>query len=73
MRVGDIAEINKLSIPEKILLVEDLWDSISSDEPAVPVPQNHMDELDGRLGRYEAAPGNLLSLEELQRITSRRK
>ncbi|MCZ7624114.1 hypothetical protein KsCSTR_30000 [Candidatus Kuenenia stuttgartiensis] len=31
MRVNDIPEITKLSTPEKILLVEDLWDSISSD------------------------------------------
>jgi hypothetical protein len=38
MRVSDISEIKKLSTPEKILLVEDLWDSIASDESAVPVP-----------------------------------
>jgi len=38
MRANDIREIAKLSTPEKILLVEDLWDSIASDESAVPVP-----------------------------------
>jgi hypothetical protein len=38
MRVRDISQIEKLIIPEKILLVEDLRDSISSDESAVPVP-----------------------------------
>ena len=38
MRASDIHEITKLSTPEKILLVEDLWDSIASDESAVPVP-----------------------------------
>jgi putative addiction module component (TIGR02574 family) len=38
MRVSDIHEVIKLSTPEKILLVEDLWDSIASDESAVPVP-----------------------------------
>jgi len=38
MRASDIYEIAKLSTPEKILLVEDLWDSIASDESAVPVP-----------------------------------
>jgi putative addiction module component (TIGR02574 family) len=30
MRVEDLPEISKLSAPEKILLVEDLWESISS-------------------------------------------
>ena len=66
MKVSDIPEIAKLSAPEKILLVEDLWDSISSDESAVPVPGSHMDELDRRLKRYESAGGRLLSIGELQ-------
>jgi putative addiction module component (TIGR02574 family) len=73
MRVSDISEIKKLSTPEKILLVEDLWDSIVSDEPVVPVPQSHMEELDIRLKRYEAAPGSLLSLEELRTRIERKK
>ena len=73
MRVSDISEIKKLSTPEKILLVEDLWDSIASDESVVPVPQSHMEELDTRLKKYEAAPGNLLSLEELRTRIERRK
>ena len=67
MRVSDIPEIARLSVPEKILLVEDLWDSIATDEAAVPMPQSHREELDRRLERYQANPGNLLSLEELQR------
>ncbi|GBE03016.1 putative addiction module component [bacterium BMS3Bbin06] len=73
MRVNDIPEINKLSTPEKILLVEDIWDSIASNESVVPVPQSHMEELDRRLKRYESAPGNLLSLEELQARIEKRK
>jgi len=32
-----------------------------------------MEELDTRLKRYEAAPGNLLSLEELRTRIERRK
>ena len=73
MHANDIPEITKLSTPEKILLVEDLWDSISSDESGVPVPQSHMEELDRRLKRYESAPGTLLSLEELRTRIERRK
>ena len=73
MRVSDIPEITKLSTPEKILLVEDLWDSITSDESVVPVPHSHMEELDKRLKKYESAPGNLLSLEELRTRIERRK
>lgn len=73
MRVSDIPEITKLSMPEKILLVEDLWDSITSDESVVPVPHSHMEELDKRLKKYESAPGNLLSLEALRTRIEKRK
>ena len=73
MRVNDIPEIARLSTPEKILLAEDLWDSIASDESKVPVPQSHTEELDRRLRSYESHPGNLLSLEELQTRIEKRK
>ena len=73
MRVSDITEISKLSTPEKILLLEDLWDNIASDESAVSVPQGHVEELDRRIKRYESAPGTLLSLEELRTRIERRK
>jgi putative addiction module component (TIGR02574 family) len=73
VRASDIPEITKLSTPEKILLLEDLWDSIASDESVVPVPQSHKEELDRRLKRYESAPGPLLSLEELRTRIERRK
>ena len=73
MRASDIQEIIKLSTPENILLVEDLWDSIASDESAVPVPQNHMEELDRRLKGYGSPPGNLLSLDELRTRIEKRK
>jgi len=73
MRITDIPEIENLTTSEKILLVEDLWDKIAVDESRIPIPQSHKEELDRRLARYEAHPGSLLSLEELQgRIESRK-
>jgi len=73
MRLSDIPQIFRLSMPEKILLVEGLWDSIASDESSVPVPKSHMKELDRRLKSYESNPANLLSLEELRgRIETRK-
>jgi putative addiction module component (TIGR02574 family) len=73
MRALDIPQIEKLSIPEKILLVEDLWDKIIADEYDIPVPQSHMTELDKRLARHKAMPGELLSLDELQKRIKSRK
>ncbi len=31
-----IAELKTLSVPERLQLVEDLWDSIASDQMALP-------------------------------------
>ncbi|TAN43272.1 MAG: addiction module protein [Nitrospirae bacterium] len=73
MRVKDIPQINNLGTAEKILLVEDLWDSVSSEDSAVPVPQSHMNELNKRFDRYKAGPGALLSLDELRTKIESRK
>ncbi|MEW6356403.1 MAG: addiction module protein [Planctomycetota bacterium] len=73
MRTGDIREIARLSPAEKILLVEDLWDSIASEPSSVPVPQSHKDELAKRLKAHASNPSDLLSLEELQARIDRRK
>jgi putative addiction module component (TIGR02574 family) len=59
-------EMRVCDIPEKILLVEELWDNIALDEASVPVLQSHVDELNRRFKSYKSAPENLLSLEELQ-------
>ena len=72
VRVNDIPEIARLSTPEKILLVEDLWESIAADESAVPVPRNHKEELDRRFERHQSDPGRLLTLEELHERIVRR-
>ncbi|MHC4356763.1 MAG: addiction module protein, partial [Planctomycetota bacterium] len=56
MRVDDIPEIGRLTAPEKILLVEALWDSIASEESNVPVPPSHREELDRRLADYKKDP-----------------
>jgi putative addiction module component (TIGR02574 family) len=73
MRIKDLPEISKLSTPEKILLVEDLWDSISSDEASITVPESHKAELDKRLKRHQSAPGALLSLDDLRARIEKRK
>ena len=73
MRLNEIPGIAKLSVAERILLLEDLWESIASEPSSVPVPQSHRDELDKRLADYEKDPGSLLTLEDLrQRVEAGR-
>jgi len=48
--------IDQLSLAERILLVEEIWDSIAAETAALDVPQSHKDELDRRLAAYRANP-----------------
>jgi putative addiction module component (TIGR02574 family) len=41
-----------LSVDERIKLVEDLWDSITSDQKALPLTSEQKAELDRRLDAY---------------------
>ena len=66
MQIDSIAEISTLSTAERILLVEDIWDSIVADAASLRVPQSHLDELERRWARFPAGQGDLLSLEELR-------
>ncbi|MCR4342441.1 MAG: addiction module protein [Patescibacteria group bacterium] len=72
MKIKDVPKILRLSVPEKILFVEDLWDSISSIESEIPVPESHKNELDHRLEKHYS-PGELLSIKELQTRIEKRK
>ena len=73
MRVKDIPELERLSVAEKIMLVEELWDIISAEESSVPIPQSHLDELERRQKRNAADPGRLLTLSELKQSIEKRK
>lgn len=46
-------KLSKLPIDERIKLVEDLWDSIASDQKALPITDEQKAELDRRLDAYE--------------------
>ena len=48
------SNLRKLPLDERIRLVEDLWDSIASDQNALPLTSDQRAELDRRLDAYEA-------------------
>ena len=51
-----LADMSELSVPERILLVEDLWDSIAKDADAVPITRAQRAELDLRLEAHTRDP-----------------
>lgn len=52
-------EISRLGLPEKLLLVKEIWDSIAANNEAIPIPAWQKEELDKR---YEAYKENKLAL-----------
>ena len=58
--------IDRLSLAERILLVEEIWDSNAAESEALELPQSHKDELDRRLAAHEADPHSGSSWEDLK-------
>lgn len=44
--------LQELSASEKILLAEDLWDSVASNEQLIPITEDQKNILDKRLAKY---------------------
>ena len=46
-------EVSKLGLSEKLLLVEDIWDSIAANNSEIPMPMWQKQELDRRYEEYK--------------------
>jgi len=55
MKTADIPEIDRLSVSEKLLLVEALWDDVREDE-SLPLPAWHREVLKESASNYNEAP-----------------
>ena len=67
MRIRDIPEIAKLSTPEKILLVEDLWDDLAGIPEQVPVYAWQKRELERRKTNLMNNPASGLHWEQVKK------
>jgi putative addiction module component (TIGR02574 family) len=57
MATDPLREIRKLSVSERIQLVEDIWDSIAAEPDAFPPTEEQQAELERRIADAEAKPG----------------
>lgn len=48
--------LQELTASEKILLAEELWDSVAAKEQLIPITDEQKKELDLRLASYSTAP-----------------
>ena len=51
--LGMNQNLRELPVEERIRLVEDLWDSITNDQKALPLTSEQISELDRRLDKFE--------------------
>ncbi len=65
-QVSNPPDYRSMSIPERILLVEEIWDSIAADQQSLEVTQAQKDELDRRIAACEAAPNEGSTWEEVK-------
>jgi putative addiction module component (TIGR02574 family) len=66
-------EILGLSVPERILLVEDIWDSIAEFPEEVPLTVAQKQELDMRLEAYHRDPSAGAPWAEVRERIRKRK
>ena len=61
-----IDEIKQLDITERILLVEEIWDSIAKEQENVGLSEYEKEVLDARLISLNENPNNLMSWDEIK-------
>ena len=66
-------EMKKLSVAERILLVEEIWDSIAAEQESLEVTEAQKRELDRRLKAYDKSPADGYSWDEVKRRVTTHK
>jgi putative addiction module component (TIGR02574 family) len=67
IKMTAINELKALSVSERLQLVEDLWDSIASDQMALPDHPQIVEEVRLRRARFEGKLSSGLSWDQLKR------
>ncbi len=60
------SEIDKMSLPERLRAMEQLWDAVCRDAGNVASPEWHRDILEDRKARAERGEARFLTLTELR-------
>jgi len=65
--MSNIKDILKLSVDERINLVQTIWDSIAADTEVSEINEEHKKILDKRLEAQQNNPSNVASWEEVKK------
>ena len=64
--------IDRLSVDERLALVEDIWDSIALESGALPLTDAQRTELDRRIAEHDANPDDVVPWEDVKTSMGRR-
>lgn len=63
----DMDAIRRLSLSEKLALVEEIWESISDDPTSIPVSEAQLAEARQRLVAHDANPRTAIPWDEAEK------
>lgn len=63
----NLDEILKLSISERILIVEAIWDSIAAENREYKITDEELNILEERYEEYKANPSDVLTWDEVKK------
>jgi putative addiction module component (TIGR02574 family) len=66
-----MADVLRLSVAERILLVEDIWDSIANQPESLEVSDSQRAELDARVAAYRQDPSGGIEWDDLKKRLGR--
>jgi len=67
-----LAQIKKMSVTDRLLIVEDIWDSIALSNKKLPVSDEHKSDLDNRFLDYKKDPSTTSTWKDVKnRIESK--
>lgn len=61
--------IDRLSVEDRLLLVEEIWDSIAQTQQTVPLTVSQQQELERRLRDHEQNPDDVVSWKTVKSAT----
>jgi len=61
-----IAEIKKMPVNQRMILIEEIWDTLSHDDIDIESPAWHKQILDERLDLINSGKAEYLSIEQLK-------
>ena len=67
-----ISEINRLSVPQRLILAQDIWDSIAQESDSLPISDWQKDELEKRYSLFKQGQQGLHDWNEVHKELRKR-